>query len=58
MKKLIIELHDFDAVTFYNIVDQFKDVVKGESEDWTDEYRKVLRKVSIQLAKQMGFDEQ
>ena len=57
MKRLIIELHNFDAVTLYNIVGQLKDTAKGETESWTDEYRKVLTKVSTQLGKQLGFEE-
>jgi len=55
-KKWVIELSGFDAVTLYRIVDQFKDTVKGETEDWTTEYRKVLTKVSSQLSKQLEFD--
>jgi len=55
-EKWIIELSGFDAVTLYRIVDKFKDAVKGENEDWTTEYRKVLTEVSSQLSKQLGFD--
>ena len=56
-KKLTIKLHDFDAVTFFNIVNQLKDTLKGESPEWTQEYRKTLTKVTSQVAEQMGFDE-
>lgn len=56
-KKLIIDLYGFDAVTFYNIVSRLKDTLVGETPDWTDEYRKVLTKVSSQVAEQMGFEE-
>ena len=54
--KLIIELQGFDAVTFYNIVNQLKDRVEGQTASWTKEYRDVLKKVLPQLGKQLGFD--
>ena len=55
MKKLVIELHDFDAVTFYNIVDQLKDQLKGINPSWDNEYSKVMHKVEAQIKEQMGF---
>ena len=54
-KQLIIELHDFDAVTFTNILRYVYPRVQGESDDWTSEYQKVLKKVLEQVWKQMGF---
>jgi hypothetical protein len=55
-KKLTIELPDFDAVTFSIIMRQVKDIVTGQTPEWTKEYRKVLAKVSSQVDEQMGFE--
>lgn len=57
-KKLIIELHDFDAVTFSIILRQVKNIVTGQTPEWTKEYRKVLTKVSSQVDEQMGFEKE